>query len=640
MSLNLVALLRATIVVALVATLSFVEAPRAVAVTTHKPLNDTRAVGSAPVEVEFPIEYFGLVADLPRRSGRLPEPGRAPYGEARFRVDGRWTPWQALGEDGAQAAGQFTGALVSVDGADAYQVRGLPAGADNWRAAAINTTDGPTVVVGHRRADSAAAAPACMSRADWGADESISGWTRNGDNQVHSPAQVMTAHHTAGSNNPDQDYAATVRAIYSYHVKSNGWSDIGYLYLVDGQGTVYEGRSSGHTSRSCLYDGGDGSDFAHDPVTDEVVTGAHVSRYNTGNIGIALLGCYEPASTTCTGDTQPPAAQVEGLAAELALLSERHAIDPEGTVRYVNPVNGATKDVATISGHRDYGSTQCPGGTLYSQLPAIRSDVASRTGGSPPADSAVVAFASRRSVVQEDAGAVELVLTRSGNTDVPASVEYARTTGSATPGGDFTLTSGTVSFGAGETTKTIPLGIEDDSTPEGRETVVVSLTDPGTATVLGTPASTKVVIAPSDQQPDGWISTAAGSGYTGNGIYNASGYRQTKRLNADRTRTRSFYVRVYNDGNVKGPVVLTGSAPRAGSSVRYYSGATDVTGAMRSAAGWKVRVGPGRFRLVKVEIKVLRTAAYGTRKVATVTGTWTGDGTRRDRVKAVVKVVR
>jgi hypothetical protein len=627
-----------TLVVLLVAAFSLIELPHAQAVTSRKPLNDTRQVGSAPVSVDFPIEYFGLVADLPNRSSHLPDRGRAPFGEARFHVDGRWTPWQALGEDGAQAPGRFTGALVSVDRADAYQVRGLPAGADNWRAAAINTTDGPTVIVGQRRSNTATGAPACRSRADWGADESLSGWTNNGDTQEFSPAQVMTVHHTAGSNDPNQNYAATVRAIYSFHVQSNGWSDIGYQYLVDGHGVVYEGRSSGHTSRSCLYDGGNGSDFAHSLTTDEVVTGAHVSNYNTGNIGIALMGCYEPGA--CTGNTTPPTTQVDGLEAELALLAKRHNLDPQGTVHYVNSVNGVSKDVSTISGHRDYSTTSCPGESLDTQLPAIRSNVASRIAGTAPMDSAVVSFNRKDRTVKENAGVVNLSVTRTGNTASAATVDYARTSGTATPDKDFTLTPGTLDFAPGQTTKKISVTIRNDGKREAAESIVVSLRNPGVGTVVTSPSAMKVTIAASDQRPDGWISTAATSGYIGNNIYNRTSDNQTKRRTAHRTQTRTFYVRVYNDGNVKNTIAVTGSAARSGSTVRYYSGSTNITTAMRSTKGWKVTLAPGAYKLVKVRIKILSTAAYDTLKPATVTGTWTGDSTRVDKVKAVVKVTR
>jgi hypothetical protein len=357
--------------------------PQAMAVTSHKALNDTRAVRSGPVSVSFPMEYFGLVADLKGPSRHLSANGPAPYGEARFHVRGQWTSWQPLDQDGAQADGHFTSALVAVDRGDAYQVRGLPTGGTRWRAAAINTTDGPSVTVAHRRSGAASAAASCRSRADWGADESISGWSTGTATPSYYPLQALTVHHTAGSNDLTQDYSATVRAIYSYHVQTNGWADIGYQYLVDGRGTLYEGRNAGHTSTSCLYGGGDGSDFAHQTGTDDVVNGAHVANYNASNAGIALMGCYE-ATSACSGNTTPPAAAVDGLENLLASLSSRHHLDPTGTVHYVNPASGAVKDVATISGHRDWEATACPGGNLYTQLPSIRANVASRTAGTPP----------------------------------------------------------------------------------------------------------------------------------------------------------------------------------------------------------------------------------------------------------------
>lgn len=624
---------------ALAAVGSFGMVPDASAVTSPKPLNDTRRVGVAPVEVDFPIEYFGLVADLPAGQPHLPERARAPFGEARFRVEGRWTPWQALGQDGAQAPGQFTGALVSVEDADAYQVRGLPAGARNWRAAAINTTDGPTVVVGERRSGAAVAASSCRSRADWGADESISGWAR-GDTQVFSAAQVMTVHHTAGSNDLNQDYAATVRAIYSFHVQSNGWSDIGYQFLIDGHGTVYEGRSTGHSSTSCLNAGGDGTDFAHEPVTDDVVTGAHAQGYNTGNIGIALMGCLEPASSSCAGDTQPSYAAIDALETRLAKLATRHSLDPEGTVHYVNPENQNAKDVDTIAGHRDYGDTQCPGGDLYEQLPMLRGNVASRMAGPSPDAPATVAFRTTARTVKENAGTARLVVTRSDNTTLPASVDYRRTSGTATPNSDFTLTPGTLTFAAGETSKAIPLTIHNDGGRERRETVVIALSNQSPGTVLRAPTSMTIAIAPSDQRPDGWVSTASSSGYVGDNVYNTTGRKQTRTLTARRTTSRTFYIRVYNDGNVKNTFALTGTAARSGSTVRYYSGTTDITTSMRSTTGWKVTLKPGAHQLVKVKIGILRTATYGSLKPARVSASWAGDGTRTDSVKAVVKVVR
>src|SRR4051794_12538235 len=105
--------------------LVLVPAAQAVPVTSHRALNDTRHVSGAPVHVDFAIEYFGVVATLDRGREHLAASRSHGYGEVRFEVAGRWTDWQPLDQDGAQAAGHFTSALVSVDRGSAYQVRGL-----------------------------------------------------------------------------------------------------------------------------------------------------------------------------------------------------------------------------------------------------------------------------------------------------------------------------------------------------------------------------------------------------------------------------------------------------------------------------------------------------------------------------------
>jgi hypothetical protein len=270
----------------------------------------------------------------------------------------------------------------------------------------------------------------------------------------------------------------------------------------------------------------------------------------------------------------------------------------------------------------------------------IRSNVASRMAGPDPENPAVLRFATRRRAVQENAGTIRLRVTRSGNTTIPASADYARSRGAATPDADFTLTPGSLDFTEGVTRRTIPVTITDDREPERREALTVALANQAPGTVLRTPTSMSVAIRPSDQRPDGWISTSARSGYIGDDIYNLKARKQTKRLPARRTKTRAFYVRVYNDGNVFNRVAVHGTHARRGSRVRYFAGSTDISATMRSAEGWRVRVKPGGFRLVKVRIRILSSAAYDSRKPARVTATWTGDGVRRDAVKAVVKVIR
>lgn len=172
--------------------------------------------------------------------------------------------------------------------------------------------------------------------------------------------QTLTVHHTVTLNS-DPDPAATVLAIYFLHCITEDFGDIGYHLLVDQAGTVYEGRYSGP-----------------DPLTvfgprqlgprPSMVTGAHVGGWNSGNLGVALLGGL-------TG-VQPTAAARASLVRVLAALARTTDRDPLGTTNFVNPVNGTTKTVRTIAGHRDWAPTECPGNTFYPTLPQLREEVA------------------------------------------------------------------------------------------------------------------------------------------------------------------------------------------------------------------------------------------------------------------------
>lgn len=217
-------------------------------------------------------------------------------------------------------------------------------------AAALSVVPRPPAAV------AASAAYTLRSRAAWGADESL----RYGADGTeiwppeYYPVQTLTVHHTAdGSTNPDP--AAVVRAIYRNDTVGKGYGDIGYNFLIDRNGLVYEGRWSGT----------DGTP-AHD-ASGRLVTGAHVQGYNSGNLGIAFLGTL----TT----TPPTTAARTALIQLLAELAGRHAIAPLGKVSYVNPVSGAARVVPAIGGHQHWAATDCPG-TVLADMPAIRAEVA------------------------------------------------------------------------------------------------------------------------------------------------------------------------------------------------------------------------------------------------------------------------
>ena len=370
---------------AVVASMLLVLAPtwEAQAVRVPETLSYRSPAAAGPVVPGFPIDHVGVLWDDPGHRSDA----HASHGAVRFRHDGVWGEWISLIKDGAPGNGLWASGLVAGDGAQAFQVRGIPVGAGSPRTVAFNTSDGPLRTTGVR-VGGAAAIPRCRSRAEWGADESL----RERVSPDFAPVQVMTLHHTATSNN-DDDPAGTVRAIYAYHTVDNGWRDIGYHYLVSEDGTVFEGRWSGELGKTSDDDtysqacatGGTGADFAHESTDGAaaLAIGAHAGGYNTGNVGVALLGSFAESGSYSGEPTQSAVAAAEGVLAEFA---GRHGIDPLGTVDYVNSVN-TKPGVQAISGHRDYSATECPGDNLYIQLPQIRSTVATLldpVGDTPP----------------------------------------------------------------------------------------------------------------------------------------------------------------------------------------------------------------------------------------------------------------
>jgi hypothetical protein len=188
---------------------------------------------------------------------------------------------------------------------------------------------------------SVAGSPPIIPRASWGANESI----RRASPRYANTLQFSVVHHTAGTNSysPSQS-AAIVRGIEVYHVKGNGWNDIGYNFLIDRYGQVFEGRYGG---------------------IDKNVIGAHAEGFNTGSVGVALIGTY-------TSSPPPPVAQT-ALVNLLAWRLDIAHVDPRATVPVISGGNarfaaGTPVFLRTVSGHRDTGFTTCPGNALFAQL--------------------------------------------------------------------------------------------------------------------------------------------------------------------------------------------------------------------------------------------------------------------------------
>jgi hypothetical protein len=197
--------------------------------------------------------------------------------------------------------------------------------------------------------------PPVTTRAEWGADESRSPDPATYNTDVKS----VFVHHTAGADYDCAESPAIVRGIYAYHTdpapQGNGWSDIGYHFLVDKCGQIFEGRKGG---------------------IDKPVLGAHTYGFNRESTGISVLGNYVSGSASD--------AALESVARVAAWKLSLHGVtDPAGTVELTAGATqknyfgtsftaGSKYTFNRISGHRDGYNSECPGGSLYAQLPKIR----------------------------------------------------------------------------------------------------------------------------------------------------------------------------------------------------------------------------------------------------------------------------
>ena len=193
-----------------------------------------------------------------------------------------------------------------------------------------------------------AGSPTIVPRSGWKADERIK---RAGPSYA-SAIRFSVVHHTAGTNGYTKAQSgAIVRGIQLYHVRGNGWNDIGYNFLVDKYGQVFEGRFGGITRN---------------------VVGAHAEGFNTGSVGVAVLGEY--SSLAVSGNARQALAQLLAWRLDVAHL------DPASTVSFPSGGNprfpaGVAVFLRAVSGHRDTGFTDCPGRALYALLDGVAGEV-------------------------------------------------------------------------------------------------------------------------------------------------------------------------------------------------------------------------------------------------------------------------
>jgi hypothetical protein len=289
----------------------------------------------------------------------------------RFRgPDGGWSRWASAGAhghgpDGPSPAGSIVGDPVWTGGSTAVQLRATRplsgvqlhlvdvSGGVGARRAATHSPPAMTSALALATPVLAAGPgqPPIIGRRVW-----AQGMAPPRVSPEYGAVRMAFVHHTENPNGyAPGEVPAMLRAIYAYHRFARGWNDIGYNFVVDLFGRIFEARAGG---------------------IDEPVVGAQAGGYNLASTGVAVLGSFMETPIS-------PAAR-DALLRLLAWKLSLHGLPAIGrvTVR-VNPAGAsfskfpanAHVSLDRISGHRDADSTDCPGNALYGELPAIRGRV-------------------------------------------------------------------------------------------------------------------------------------------------------------------------------------------------------------------------------------------------------------------------
>ena len=312
----------------------------------------------------------------------------------RTRTADRWSGWVPLaagdggpdvGSPDAQRGKRGGTDSVWVGDADAVQLSfaATPEGGPDGLSLALIGSDSSTVPLPGVTSSSAhgaatfnnaayrtgtvrtSAAPQIISRSQWGARDPVC------TPDVASVLVGAVVHHTAGSNSYSTVAAAMqqIRQDQSYHIDGLGWCDIGYNFIVDKWGNIYEGRANSLT---------------------QPVIGVHAGGFNTGTVGVSMLGNYT--------DVNPSGAMQQAVAQIIGWRLGAYGIDPQGTMVYHTGVGENSKFQNTdvplprVFGHRDVAYTNCPGLSAngqvggYLALPTIRALAASSASASQYAE--------------------------------------------------------------------------------------------------------------------------------------------------------------------------------------------------------------------------------------------------------------
>ena len=334
------------------------------------------AASAAPVDFELKAPAAGAAGAGAYRSPVLRAPRRFDLVGLRWssgvgadidlrarKRGGRWTRWTHVPANPDDAPETWTGersprgfsAPVWTGDADYVQYRTsrrLPG--VRLHFVSVDQKRGPTARSSARSQAQPGGPPAIQPRAAWGAEDCV---PRSGPEL--GEVQAAFVHHTVSANEyTAAEVPSIILSICRFHRNSNGWNDIGYNFVVDKFGTLWEGRAGG---------------------IDQPVIGAQAQGYNAQTTGIAAIGTH-----TSLPGTAP---MLDAIASLIRWKLPLHGAPTQGDVVLtsaggsVNRYQAGTQvTMNRISGHRDGNNTECPGNALYAQLPEIRA----RTGNVQP----------------------------------------------------------------------------------------------------------------------------------------------------------------------------------------------------------------------------------------------------------------
>jgi putative cell wall-binding protein len=334
------------------------------------------AAEDAPMMSESSATDDAVTLDSKDRAGRLrggivvpegfqtvgatwPAAISADVPELQFRargVDGTWSPWTHLepnpdGPDSGSAIGGTQAAYVgqsdAVQLATVDSTQEVPDGVELKLVSSDQVTSSEAQTAGTMAAAERVDAPTVVTREEWGAAPQCAD-PEGGPTWFAAPGGLKGAvvHHTVNSNNYDTPAEAmqAIRNDQEYHQEGRGWCDIGYNFLVDKWGNIYEGA---------------------DRSIEQPIIGAHAAGTNTGTVGVSMIGTFS--------DVAPPAAMLSGVSQIAAFRLAHYGIDPSTSATFTTST-GARKTLPRIFGHRDVGATECPGNLGYPQLGTIRAE--------------------------------------------------------------------------------------------------------------------------------------------------------------------------------------------------------------------------------------------------------------------------